>query len=121
MRASLNAKWAAIGNRGPQDGSPTGGVCSDCPLYAESITLEFHGGDKQWVGNIGFNDNHVELVQTVFPEGMTFLDASITESDNLFYNDAETNCSTGGGNDVWLTLISEISSPTGVQVIAECD
>ena len=120
-RASLNSKWAAISNRGPQDGTPTGGLCSGCPPYEESITLEFHGGDKQWVGNVGFNDNHVELIQTVFPEGLNFLDDGITESDNLFYNDAATNCSTGEGNDIWLTLISEITSPTGILIIAECD
>ena len=110
-----------IGNRGPQDGTPTGGVCAACPLYEESITLEFHGGDKQWVGNIGFNDNHVVLMHTVFPEGLTYLDAGITEADNLFYNDSEGSCTTGAGNDIWLTLISSIDSSDGLTLTAECD
>ncbi len=119
-KASLNSKWAMIGNRGPQDGSPTGGVCSDCPTYEESITLEFHGGDKQWVGNIGFNDNHVELKHTVFPEGLNYLENSVPQPDNLFYNDSQGNCSTGEGNDIWLTLISSIGAD-GITLTAECD
>ena len=110
-----------IGNRGPQDGAPTGGVCSDCPTYEESITLEFHGGDRQWVGNIGFNDNHVELKHTVFPEGLNFLDNGVPESDNLFYNDSEGNCATGEGHDIWLTLISSINSSDGLQITSECE
>ena len=120
-KASLNSKWAMIGNRGPQDGSPTGGLCADCPTYEESITLEFHGGDKQWVGNIGFNDNHVALLHTVFPEGVTYLDNGVTEADNLFYNDSQASCSTGEGHDIWLTLISSIDSSDGLTLTAECD
>ena len=57
----------------------------------------------------------------MFTEGLNFLDDGITASDNLFYNDEATNCSTGEGNDIWLTLISEISSPAGTLIIAECD
>ncbi len=118
---SLNSKWAMIGNRGPQDGAPTGGLCSDCPTYEESITLEFHGGDRQWVGNIGFNDNHVELKHTVFPEGLNYLENGVPQADNLFYNDSEGSCLTAEGNDIWLTLISAITSSDGLQVISECD
>ena len=120
-KASLDSKWAAIADRGPQDGAPLGGTCSECPTYEESITLEFHGGDRQWVGNVGFNDNHVTLLHTVYPEGLTYLDNGVTEADNLFYNDSQGDCSTGEGNDVWLTLISEIVSSDGIALIAECD
>ena len=109
-----------IGNRGPHDPATGPGTpCADCPVYEESITLEFHGGSKQWVGNIGFNDNHVDLVQTLYPEGMNYLDNGETFPDHLFLNDAE-DCNSGLGNDVWLTLISEITSVDG-QLISECD
>jgi hypothetical protein len=62
-RDSLNSKWAVIGNRGPQCGQETEDI------YYGSVTLEFHGGRKQWVGNIGYNDNHVELHDTFYPDG----------------------------------------------------
>ena len=120
---SLNSKWAIIGDRGPQDGSavPGGGPCTDCPLYEESITLEFHGGDKQWVGNIGFNDNHVSLLHTVLPEGFNYMVNGVPTPDNIFYNDAEGSCDTGEGNDIWLTLISRITDDLGLIVESECD
>lgn len=120
---SLNSKWAMIGNRGPQDGSsvPGGGTCSNCPTYAESITLEFHGGDKQWVGNIGFNDNHVDLFHSVLPEGFNYLDNGVPQPDNFFYNDSESDCTTGAGTDIWLTLVSRVTSSDGLQIESECD
>ncbi len=120
---SLDSKWAIVGDRGPQDGSavPGGGPCTDCPLYEESITLEFHGGDKQWVGNIGFNDNHVSLLHTVLPEGFNYMVDGVPQPDNLFYNDSEQDCSSGLGNDIWLTLISEITTADGIELISECD
>jgi len=120
-RDSLNSKWAIIGDRGPQDGAPVGGICTECPTYEESITLEFHGGDKQWVGNIGFNDNHVALLHTVLPEGYNYMQNDIPQPDNFFFNDFEGNCETGEGNDIWLTLISHITSDDGLTLNAECD
>ncbi|MEE8458848.1 MAG: type II secretion system protein [Phycisphaerales bacterium] len=120
-RDSLDSKWAILGNRGPQDGNPIGGPCTDCPLYEESITLEFHGGDKQWVGNVGFNDNHVALLHTVYPEGYNYMQNEIPQPDNLFYNDLMSDCATGEGNDIWLTLISRIRTDDGLELDAECD
>ncbi len=120
-RDSLNSKWAIIGDRGPQDGAPLGSVCEDCPVYEESITLEFHGGDKQWVGNIGFNDNHVALLHTVLPEGFNYMQNNVPEPDNIFYNDFMQDCSSGEGNDIWLTLISHITDTQGLTLQSECD
>ncbi len=120
-RDSLNSKWAIVGNRGPQDGSPGGGPCTDCPTYEESVTLEFHGGDRQWTGNIGFNDNHVALLHTVYPEGFNYTDNGVPQPDNLFYNDLLSDCDTGDGNDIWLTLVSRITADDGLQLISECD
>jgi len=120
-RDSLNSKWAVIGNRGPAAGAAgqTSG-CANCPEYVDSITLEFHGGSKQWIGNIGFNDNHVALIQSVFPEGLNYDLNGEPEPDHLFYNDEINDCSDGRGNDIWLTLISDIQTD-GFSIISECD
>jgi prepilin-type N-terminal cleavage/methylation domain-containing protein len=106
---SLNSKWAIIGNRGPECG------LEDPDVYYGSVTLEFHGGRKQWVGNIGYNDNHVELHDTFYPDGMNYVDENNdTVPDNLFSNDTGSGtCGCGSGSsldgyDVFLTLVSEI-------------
>jgi prepilin-type N-terminal cleavage/methylation domain-containing protein len=120
-RDSLNSKWAVIGNRGPRCGQ------EDDDIYYGSVTLEFHGGRKQWVGNIGYNDNHVELHDTFYPDGVNYLDNSNeTMPDNLFQNDTSdsgggTNCDQADGYDVWLTLISEINDGESCDVISEWD
>ncbi|MHC4220234.1 MAG: type II secretion system protein [Planctomycetota bacterium] len=113
---SLNSKWAIIGNRGVICGNDTNKT-----IYEESVTLEFHGGRKQWVGNIGYNDNHVELHDTFYPDGMNYLDSSNeTRADNLFANDTE-NCDSGLGVDVFLTLVSDIEDGQSCDIATEWD
>jgi prepilin-type N-terminal cleavage/methylation domain-containing protein len=118
---SLNSKWAVIGNRGVRCGS------EDEEEYYKSVTLEFHGGRKQWIGNIGYNDNHVELHDTFYPDGVNYLDEdSQTVPDNLFANDTtetggDLECNQADGHDVWLTLISEISDGELCTVISNWD
>jgi prepilin-type N-terminal cleavage/methylation domain-containing protein len=115
---SLNSKWAVIGNRGVICGEDTNRT-----IYEESVTLEFHGGRKQWIGNIGYNDNHVELHDTFYPDGMNFLDSNnVTTADNLFTNDSENgNCDSGLGSDVFLTLTSEIQDGNACTITTEWD
>ena len=65
---SMNMKFPIISNRGPKDG--------DDP---NSITLKIHGKSNQWVGNVVFNDNHVEVKRNMVIEmkdkdGKTFKD-----------------------------------------------
>ena len=114
---SLNSKWAVIGNRGPQCGQETEDI------YYGSVTLEFHGGRKQWVGNIGYNDNHVKLHDTFYPDGMNYLDDdAVTVPDNLFRNDSENgDCESGLGSDVLLTLVSDIAVDDGSEITSEWD
>ncbi len=119
-RDSLNSKWAVIGDRGPAAGAVGQSAgCADCPDYVDSITLQFHGGSKQWVGNIGFNDNHIALIQSVFPEGLNYILNGDPEPDHLFYNDAGASCDDGGGNDIWLTLVSDMNDDG--TLTSECD
>jgi prepilin-type N-terminal cleavage/methylation domain-containing protein len=117
---SLNSKWAIIGNRGPECGQETE------EIYYGSVTLEFHGGRKQWVGNIGYNDNHVELHDTFYPDGVNYLDSNgATMPDNLFNNESsdagQDTCDRADGYDVWLTLISDIQDGEACNVTAEWD
>ncbi len=110
-RDSLNSRWAVIGNRGVICGEDT-----DAEIYNESLTLEVHGGRKEWVGNICFNDNHIDLLHTFYPEGVNYLDSASSNvvPDNIFRNDVEDgNCETAKGSDVFLTLVSEIGSLDG--------
>lgn len=117
-RDSMNSKWAVIGNRGV--------ICGDDrnkQVYEASVTLEFHGGRKQWVGNIGFNDNHVVLHRTFYPDGMNFLDSNnLTVPDNLFRNDSENgDCESGRGVDVFLALVSRIDDGEACTITTEWD
>jgi prepilin-type N-terminal cleavage/methylation domain-containing protein len=116
---SLNSKWAVIGNRGVLCGS------DNEQDYYGSVTLEFHGGRKQWVGNIGYNDNHVELHDTFYPDGVNYLDENNeTMPDNMFVKerrDCGTSCDQADGYDVWLTLISEIDDGESCNVVSEWD
>ena len=64
-RDSLDAEFAAIGNRGVEHGEFV-----DEEIYESSLTLQIHGGSKQWVGNICFNDNHVQVLNTFLPLGL---------------------------------------------------
>jgi hypothetical protein len=47
-KASMNAKFPVVGNRGPKDGQAN----------PDSFTCGPHGN---WAGNLAFNDNHVEF------------------------------------------------------------
>jgi len=69
-RNSMDSDYAVAGNRGVKNGAD-----DDPDLYNDSITLQIHGGSKQWVGNVCLNDNHIEVLQTFYPEGVQYRDA----------------------------------------------
>ena len=75
-------------------------------VYEESITLEIHPGRKQWIGNICFNDNHVETFNTFYPEGVNYVnpDGDGVLPDNLFNNDTGTSQTSPQGYDIWLVM-----------------
>jgi prepilin-type N-terminal cleavage/methylation domain-containing protein len=117
-KGSLNSRWAALGNRGVICGED-----QDEKVFNASITLEFYGSRKQWIGNIGYNDNHVELHDTFYPEGLTFLDSNnLTMPDNLFRNDSQNgDCGSGLGIDAFLTLVSDITDREACTITTEWD
>ena len=96
---TYNSKFAVLANRGVKDGSL---VPTD---YNNSKTLAIHGGDKQWEGNVCFNDNHVAYENKFQPDGITqFGTTNPLIDDNIFKNDPEAVTA-----DSWLTMISSVS------------
>ncbi len=87
----MSARFPILGNRGPKDGK----------LDPDSYTCGPHG---HWVGNIVFNDNHVELLKTTTPERVRFDSKGEKKQDNLFAFDDGI-----GGVDAILTFTSEMS------------
>lgn len=95
---SSDSKYASIGNRGTRMGE----------LVAESITYDIHGSKDQWVGNICFQDNHIQVSNTLYPEGLNYTDGDGTVPDNLFNLDcAGVACDQSGG-DVWLVIYTQV-------------
>jgi prepilin-type N-terminal cleavage/methylation domain-containing protein len=101
-RESLDERFAMVGNRGVKNGS----IEEDD--YLESITLEIHGGRKQWLGNTVFNDNHVAVHNTFTPEGLNYREDGVTKIDNLFNNDMGISIASYDGEDSWLAIVTAI-------------
>jgi hypothetical protein len=103
-RKSLDSKFAVIGNRGVENSS------YDDDTYLSSKTLQIHGGRKEWVGNICFNDNHVKLTRTFAPSTIAQInDHGMDVVDTLFAEDVDRG---GEGGDVFL-CITDTGSATG--------
>ncbi|MCH8006701.1 MAG: prepilin-type N-terminal cleavage/methylation domain-containing protein [Planctomycetes bacterium] len=107
-RDSMNSRFAVLSNRGVIDGNDQPGSQD----YQQSITLKLHGGREQWVGNVLYNDNHIEVENSFWPEGLTYfdpLDAAVASlPDNIFQNQTGGDNS-GLGFDIWLTIVSGIT------------
>lgn len=101
---SLDSKYTIVGNRGVKDGSL---IPAD---YEGSKTLEIHGSSKEWVGNICFNDNHVEVLRSFFPEGVTYQAVGTGETlqDNIFLNETVGTGGSGSGYDCWNIIVTEV-------------
>ncbi len=65
-----------IGTRGVGSASGEDIINPGAVEYESSPTLELHGGKRQWVGNICFNDNHMEQLGNFFPQLTTFEEAA---------------------------------------------
>ena len=96
---TYNSRFVVLGNRGVKNGSL---VSTD---YNVSKTLAIHGGDKQWEGNVCFNDNHVAYENKFQPDGITQYGTTNPQiDDNIFKDDTEAVTA-----DSWLTMISTVT------------
>lgn len=83
-RASANSNFPVMSTRAPTRGSLTG------PANERSYTLQLHGPEQQWVGNIVYADNSTERSQQFYPGRVAYEPAesgSQRQRDNIF--DAE--------------------------------
>lgn len=111
-RDTMNASFPMIGNRGVQHGD------FQTDTYNNSKTLQIHGGRKEWLGNIVFNDNHVLVSKTFIPEGVNYVLAGQSLPDNIFKNDTTTgSANSATGSDGWLLIISK--APVNMQGTAD--
>ena len=101
-RESANSKFAVVGNRAVSGGS------LDETRYLESVTLKIHGGARQWIGNVAFNDNHIETFHTFTPEGLFYQSEGVSQADNLYRNDTGWGQVSFEGHDIWLTVTTRI-------------
>ena len=98
-RDTFNSKWAIVGNRGIEDGE----------IRKSNITYEIHGGRKQWVGNMVYNDNHLEVHNSFTPEGVEYQDEGNVLPDNFFRDDsANGDSSLEEGWDIYLCIVSRV-------------
>lgn len=114
-RDTLNSEFAILGNRGVRDGSIIAGD------YNNSLTLGFHGGRKQWVGNIGYADGHVALESHFTKETLSFVTATGTQPDNIFQEqtlESGAQLGQGSGYDIWMTFSRRVGANNLVTEVA---
>jgi prepilin-type N-terminal cleavage/methylation domain-containing protein len=103
-RDTNDSAFPIVGNRGPRSGNLDQG--SGPYDYKNSLTLQIHGGNKEWMGNICFQDNHVVPLKTFFPEGVNYVDNTGTSKpDNIFNNDFTNSTTSGNGSDAWNVIV----------------
>jgi len=98
-RNSGSPDFAVVGNRAVKYGSHAPGE------YLASQSLLIHGGRRQWVGNVAFNDNHIEVLRTMVPDGYTCRKDGVRQPDNFFRNDTGSGQSVLDGDDIWLSIV----------------
>lgn len=104
-RATQSSSQPVFSTRSPRDGIEAG------PVYDNSLTLQLHGKRDQWVGNVCFNDNHLDTITSFSPTSYQQV------SDNIFAAEFDaqldgicserTNPELAG--DAWLLIYSAIN------------
>ncbi len=100
--STLSATEAILGTRGPKIDSidevlnDAGELTLKADADSSSQTYDMFGDGKTWKGNIAFNDNHVEFLDTVFPKQCEYqLNKPMGEpgptksQDALFYDEPD--------------------------------
>jgi prepilin-type N-terminal cleavage/methylation domain-containing protein len=111
-RNTTDSTKPLLGTRGTYKGQLSG------DNYRLSYTLQLHGSEKEWQGNIAFADNHTEALKTFYPNNVAWECGGVNLSkDNIFQCEfTQAGCSSvagdgRGGGDTWLCLSS--GAPSG--------
>lgn len=106
-RDTMDGAMPVFGTRGVRNGVGPGH-----PDYDRSITLEFFEPYRKWVGNICFADNHTEILDTFFPEGLTFDDGSGAKLDNIFAAEFDHPNGNQAADDAFLVICTAATQYT---------
>lgn len=107
-----------LGTRGVGSASGLEIIDPGMPEYENSPTLELHGGKRQWVGNICFNDNHMEQLGNFYPQLTTFEDPfslAPPAKDCIFAAEFTHPENPKAAADAWL-VISILATEDGLAV-----
>lgn len=89
-----DAGYASISNRGPLVTGVSyqrGGAVDAIEFDEDSLTLLFHGERRSWQGNVGFNDNHVQMLDGFAPGELTYpTESGARRGDVLFYDEPDS-------------------------------
>lgn len=102
-----------LGTRGVGSASGLDVINPGADEYENSPTLELHGGKRQWVGNICFNDNHMEQLGNFYPQLTTYEDPytlAPPEKDCIFAAEFTHPQNPKAAADAWL-VIAFLSDP----------
>jgi|JI102314A1RNA_FD_contig_41_1820527_length_992_multi_2_in_0_out_0_1 prepilin-type N-terminal cleavage/methylation domain-containing protein len=114
-RNSTDSTKPLMGTRGTKAGTNSG------DNYRLSYTLQLHGSDKEWQGNIVYADNHTESLKTFYPNNVAWECGAVNLSkDNIFnYEYTQSGCTAVAGDgraagDTWITIHA---APTGTNFL----
>ncbi len=110
-RDTMDVAMPVFGTRGVRNGVGPGH-----PDYDRSLTLEFFEPYRKWVGNICFADNHTEILDTFFPEGLTFDDGSGAKPDNIFAAEFDHPNGNQAADDAFLVICTAATQYTVTDV-----
>lgn len=118
--ASGDATLAVLGARGPQVASVAPGPSGPVPTLAKarSNTLRMHRPRNRWQGNIGYQDNHVDLETEMAPEDVLYWvrgrsGADAFARDTLFYDEPDD----ASGGNAYLTITIPVAGVPGGKAI----
>jgi len=108
-RNNQDSSKPVFSTRGTKNGATSGDD------YSKSPTLLLHGGEKEWNGQVGFNDNHVEYSRSAYPNNVAFEtgDRELTK-DNIFSDEfGSTGAEGWKQGDTWIALCETTVNVTG--------
>ena len=106
----LARRGVNLGNRGVE------GSSYDPSTYFQSKTLQIHGGRKDWLGNVCYNDNHVELHKTFFPDTLNPISTGNEQVEDSLFAEEDDNNGSGRGRDVFLCMIDAGNESEGQEL-----